>query len=73
VVATGHLLLTAVGSGLWPGIVQIAGDEGVGANECTGDTVERLLEVIRRGDSLSERDGLVAEFGLGVEENGLVD
>jgi hypothetical protein len=28
---------------------------------------------LRRGDALGEGDGLVTEFGLGVEEDGFVD
>jgi hypothetical protein len=34
---------------------------------------EGLLEDLRRGDSVREGDGLLAEPGFGVEENGLID
>lgn len=53
--------------------MEVAGDAGVGVDEGAGDAVEGLLEVIRGEDALSERDGLVAEFCLGVEEDGFVD
>ena len=57
----------------WPRVVQVAGDAGVWPVADAGDPAEGLLEEVRRGDSLSEGDCLVAQLGLGVDEDGLVD
>jgi len=53
--------------------VEVAGDAGVGAVAGAGDAVEGLLKHIRGGDTLGEGDGLVAEFGFGVDQDGFVD
>jgi hypothetical protein len=58
---------------LRPWVVEIAGDARVGTDESTGYAVEGLLDDAGRGDALRERDGIVAEFGFGVEEDGFVD
>ncbi len=53
--------------------MEVAGDAGVGAVGGAGDAVEGLLEEVGGGDALGEGDGLVAELGFGVEEDGFVD
>jgi hypothetical protein len=52
--------------------VEIAGDAGVCAVGCSGDAVERLLEEVGGGDALGEGEGLVAQFGFSVDEDGFV-
>ncbi len=53
--------------------MEVAGDGGVRTVGCSGDAVEGLLEEVRGGDTLGEGDGLIAEFGFGVDEDGFVD
>lgn len=51
----------------------VAGDLVVGVDEGAGYAVERLLEVVRRGYTFGEGDGVIAEVCFGVEEDGFVD
>ena len=53
--------------------MDVAGEAGVGTVGGAGEMAERLLEDLRGGDSFSEGDGLLAEPGFGVEEDGLID
>ena len=53
--------------------MEVAGDAGVWAVGGAGDASERLLQEVGGGDALGEGNGLVAEFGLGVEQDGFVD
>ena len=55
-----------------PGVVEIAGDAGVGAKGCSVGAVEESLEEIGGGETFGEWEGLVAELGFGVEEDGFV-
>jgi hypothetical protein len=52
--------------------VEIAGDAGVWTVGGSGDAVQRLLEEIGGGDALGEGEGLIPQFGVGVDENGFV-
>jgi hypothetical protein len=58
---------------LRPGIVEISRDKSVGAESGASNAVESLLEEIRRGYALCEGDGLVAQLGLSVDEDGFID
>jgi len=60
-------------SNWWPGIVDVAGNGGVGAVGGLGDAAELLLHKMRGGDAFREGDCLVAEFGISVEDDGFVD
>jgi hypothetical protein len=60
-------------SNCWPGIVEVAGNGGVGAVGGLGNAAELLLHKMRGGDAFREGDCLVAEFGISVEEDGFVD
>jgi hypothetical protein len=60
-------------SNWWPGIVEVAGNGGVGAVGGLGDAAELLLQKIGGDDAFREGDCLVAEFGISVEEDGFVD
>jgi hypothetical protein len=53
--------------------VEIAGDADVRTIGCASDAMERLLEEKGGGNSLCEGYCLVAQFGFGVDKNGLVD
>jgi len=53
--------------------MEVAGDAGVGAVAGARYAVEGFLKQGRGGDALGEGDGLVAEFGLGVDQDGFVD
>ena len=53
--------------------MEVAGDGGVWTVGGSGDAVEGLFEEVGRGDALGEGDGLIAEFGFGVDEDGFVD
>ena len=55
-----------------PWIVEVAGDAGVGAIGCSGDAVEEALEEVGGGETFGEWEGLVAELGFGVKEDGFV-
>jgi hypothetical protein len=59
--------------GWWPGVVEVAGDAGVRAVVRSGDAVEEPLEEVGGGEALGEGEGLVAELGFGIEEDGFVD
>jgi hypothetical protein len=52
--------------------VEVAGDTGVRTVGGSGDAVEGLLEEVGRGKALGEGQALVAEFGVGVEEDDFV-
>jgi hypothetical protein len=52
--------------------VEVAGDAGVWAVGGSGDAVEGLLEEVGGGDAFGEGKGLVAQFGVGVDEDGFV-
>jgi hypothetical protein len=56
-----------------PRVAEVADDGGVWTVGCPGDAMERLLEEVGGGDPLGEGDGLVAQFGFGVDEDGFVD
>ena len=56
-----------------PGIVEEAGDLGVGSELALGDLREALAEEVGRGAVGSEGDGAKAEFALGEEEDGAID
>ncbi len=61
---------------MWPGVVEIAGDAGSDSRGAEGgarNAAKGLLEEVGRGEALGEGDGLVAQLGLGVEEDGFVD
>ena len=66
--APGSLLLLG-----FPGIVQVAGDAGVGSEVGAGGAMQRLLEEVRRGNALGKGKRVRAKFGLGVEEDSFVD
>jgi hypothetical protein len=52
--------------------VEVAGDAGVRAVVRSGDAVEEALEEIGGGEALGKGEGLVAELGFGVEEDGFI-
>ena len=55
-----------------PRVVEVAGDAGVSPVSGSGDAVEEPLEEVGGGETLGEGDGLVAELGFGVGEDGFV-
>jgi hypothetical protein len=74
-IITGYSSPFSVVSSQWltrPGVVEVAGDAGVGTIGSSGDAVEEPLEEVGGGDALREGKGLIAKLRFSVEEDGFV-